>query len=372
MLFRWTIAWILYPGPQTVTNRFPCDKVTVIVAARNESQVIINCLKSLQNQDFPSEKYEIIISDDFSEDTTCEVVRNFIATCTSTSPHFRLITAPAGSGTGKKSALLRAIMASTGQLILVTDADCTMGDNWVKSFADCYQFTNASMITGFVRLSPLKNTFEKLQALEFLSLSGSGAASVIMGSPLMCNGANLAFTKEAFNRIQGYTYGRNIASGDDTFLMLQMAKSGKDKVVFNNNPQSIVTSLPVDNFSKFISQRRRWASKVQNYNEGYIKRTGVFLFMINTLLVLVVLSGLLNVLAGNQVALVWFIKIMADFLFLYPVCRFSNQQNLLLLFLPAVILYPVYALAGLFSSSGKSGYIWKGRNYYSSYHKNEQ
>jgi len=51
--------------------------VSVVVAARNEENTIPQLLTSLINQDYPEDKFEIIIADDGSDDTTARIVQDF-------------------------------------------------------------------------------------------------------------------------------------------------------------------------------------------------------------------------------------------------------------------------------------------------------
>ncbi len=367
MVVRWIFAWLLYQLPKPNSNAKNAIKITVIIAVRNEEQVITNCLHVLNAQNYPN--LEIIISDDFSEDATCKIVKAFLQQNTVDHQLFRLVEAMAGDRQGKKGALERAIKLASGELILTTDADCTMSNEWVSTFVACYHLTGASMITGFVRLDPGTTFMDKFQALEFLSLSGTGAASVMLQKPLMCNGANLCFLKSEFEKSGGYNYGGALSSGDDTFLMLAMARTGK--VVFNNRSGSIVTSKPVQDFQQLIAQRKRWASKVQFYKEGYIKRTGIVMVLVNLLLLLLIPLGFLHIITWQNVLMIWLIKATADFIFLFLITRFARQQKLLLLFLPAVLMYPLYSLVGIFGASGKVKYSWKGREYSVSGETNE-
>jgi len=369
MIFRWMLAWKMFP-PGFRNEIVPgFEKITVIVAARNEESEILNCLHALNNQVYPD--LEIIISDDFSEDNTSEIVRQFILANNSANKQWRLLEASETDKTGKKAALERAIQEASGNLILTTDADCSMGNHWAHSFAIAHQNSKASMITGYVKLNSGKRWFEKFQALEFVSLSGTGAASVILGKPLMCNGANLAFTKSAFYDAGGYSYGNQLASGDDTFLMLRIAKSGNGKVVFNKSEESIVSSKPVSDFKLLIAQRKRWASKVQYYNETYIKATGGLLVGVNFILILAFIFGVCGMWSWEAIGLLWLIKCVADFGFLFSVSGFARQRQLLLLFLPAVIIYPIYALSSMITLPGNVGYSWKGRDYKVSKKSNE-
>ena len=51
--------------------------ISVIVAARNEEHSLPKLLKALSSQTYPKEKYEVIIVDDRSTDSTSAVVDNF-------------------------------------------------------------------------------------------------------------------------------------------------------------------------------------------------------------------------------------------------------------------------------------------------------
>jgi cellulose synthase/poly-beta-1,6-N-acetylglucosamine synthase-like glycosyltransferase len=51
--------------------------ISVIVAARDEEKNISPCIQSLLNQDYPVDKFEIIIVDDFSMDKTAELIKKF-------------------------------------------------------------------------------------------------------------------------------------------------------------------------------------------------------------------------------------------------------------------------------------------------------
>ena len=52
--------------------------VTAMIVVRNEEDYIVISLKSLLNQDFPKDKYEIIIVDGCSTDNTLETVKKYI------------------------------------------------------------------------------------------------------------------------------------------------------------------------------------------------------------------------------------------------------------------------------------------------------
>lgn len=51
--------------------------ISVIITTRNEEKNIRNCLESIKKQSYPSDKIEIIIVDNFSEDKTVEIARDY-------------------------------------------------------------------------------------------------------------------------------------------------------------------------------------------------------------------------------------------------------------------------------------------------------
>ncbi len=89
--------------------------LSVIMPAYNEEKTILAVLGSLLKQ-IP-EVYEIIVIDDGSKDETVRLVEEFITT----QPRVRLICHPANRG--KTEALKTGFAASTGDIVIVQDAD---------------------------------------------------------------------------------------------------------------------------------------------------------------------------------------------------------------------------------------------------------
>ena len=116
----------------------PATKISVIIPARNEAQNIGACLQSIIAQSYPKEFFEIIVVDDHSTDTTAEVVLSFNL------PNIKLISLKDFIVSGKinsykKKAIEIAIQQSNGELIVTTDADCIVPENWLQTIAAFYQ-----------------------------------------------------------------------------------------------------------------------------------------------------------------------------------------------------------------------------------------
>ena len=195
-------------------------KISLIIPARNEETNIGKLLAALSNQSYPKELTEIIVVDDHSTDNTATIVQQF--------PFAKLIQLKEDAiNSYKKKAIEKGIAEATGELIVTTDADCNVNPGWLRAINSSFSDESVKMSFGAVRIQSDQTIFSRLQALEFSSLIGSGASTAAFGFPTMCNGANLAFTKEAFLQTNGYTGNEQIASGDDEFLMRKIeAKSG--------------------------------------------------------------------------------------------------------------------------------------------------
>jgi cellulose synthase/poly-beta-1,6-N-acetylglucosamine synthase-like glycosyltransferase len=364
MMMRWAVAWYCYPGKSGDQSENHIS-VTVIIPVRNEENNLPGSLHALLQQDFPSSSLEILIIDDFSEDGTITVAGTF-------SEHFRekgiaFQVLPAGTehehSTGKKAALERGIAVARGELIFTTDADCLMNPGWVKSIVSFQQQTGASMVVSMVELDPSGSCFASMQALEFAGLTGSGGASLICGQPLMCNGANLMFKKSDFLKVGGYSAGREFATGDDTFLMFALNESSPGSVRFYKSADAVVTAKPSGTLREFVSQRIRWISKVKHYKNRTPSVTGLTVALANLAVLVAAAAVFVNAMQPLVLLIIFILKCSGDLVLLIQVLGLLDRRRLLLLFLPATLLLPVYFLISGWFLVIPSGYQWKSRSY---------
>ncbi|MDE1876358.1 MAG: glycosyltransferase [Thaumarchaeota archaeon] len=94
-------------------------KVSIILPARNEEMFIEKCINSLLDQDYKN--YEIVAIDDMSDDNTGEIIEK-IAKKNSKVVHVKAAPKPE-KWIGKNWACIEGFKASTGELLLFTDAD---------------------------------------------------------------------------------------------------------------------------------------------------------------------------------------------------------------------------------------------------------
>ena len=261
---------------------FPEEFISVIIPFRNEEKNILVNLKSIENQDYPKEKYEVIYVDDSSEDNSLKLLHdNKIA------DNIKVLSVPEKFSVNahKKRAVRYGIENSSGQIIVTTDADCVHETIWLSSLV-----SNFDEETGFVS-APVefidgKTLFSKIQKLEFAGLIITGAGLIGSGSPTICNAANIAYRRKTFDEVGGFRNQMGLSSGDDELLMQKIAKDTDYKVRFSVNKNSIVKTHSNKNIEEFYHQRKRWASKGLFYGDKnlIVKLILIFLFYIGLVL----------------------------------------------------------------------------------------
>ncbi len=338
--------------------------VSIVIAARNEEENIENCITTVLNQSYPSQNFEIIIVDDNSEDGTNKKIQQFC----NKYKNITLITLDKKSNlSGKKNAIYTAIQSAKGELIITTDADCIVQENWIQTIVSYYQQTDAKMIVAPVCLKNEKRIFEKMQSLEFMALIFSGGASLYFNKAIMCNGANLAYQKSIFNEVNGFKGIDNQPSGDDVLLMYKIKKKYPTGVLFLKHQNAIVYTNPQYKLNEFINQRKRWASKNTKLLNTETKLvSGIVYFANISLLILGIMClffykiEVFHIKFYNFCFILFGIKCFIDFLLLFLATGFFNKKFFLIYFLPEQILYIVYiSITGILGNIGS--YEWKGR-----------
>ena len=332
---------------------------SIIIPARNESVNIEKCIQNILAQSYPL--YEIIVVDDHSTDDTAELVLHLA----NQYPQIQLIHLKDYLGgqltnSYKKKAIEIAVEKSTGSWIVTTDADCLVPPNWLNYFNAMILSKNPVFIAAPVMFMLNGQFSGKFQVLDFLSLQGITAAAVSAGSLSMCNGANLAYSKQAFEAVDKFKGIDQLASGDDMFLMHKMKQQYPNRLAYLYSDEMIVQTAPMPNWGSFIQQRIRWASKADSYKDPKIFLVLLLVYLFNASLFLGLLGGVFFIELLIWTSWIIAIKTLIELYFLLPVAKFFKLEKALLFFpvmQPFHIAYTV--VAGWLGKFGK--YQWKSR-----------
>ena len=342
-------------------GKTPQTKFSIVIPARNEAANIENCIAGILAQNYPSHLFELIVIDDFSEDETANIVGS-IALQYNNVRLLRLqdFTKDENIVAYKKRAIEIAIEQANHPWIVTTDADCSFTNNWLASYDAYIQEHNCVMIAAPVSYKNTGSFLSVFQVLDFISLQGITAAAVGSGSHTLCNGANLCYSKEAFESVGKFSGIDHLPSGDDMLLMHKMKKSYPEKIGYLYAQDAVVTTAPSATLDLFIQQRIRWSSKALGYQDKIIFWILLLVYLVNFSLLVYLPVNLIE--TGNINNWLVFIgcKTLVEIPLMYAAAKFFNQQKLLWWFLlmqPFHILYTV--VAGWFGTFGS--YKWKGR-----------
>ena len=360
-------AWANIPNPLGSANpptamdqanglNIPTVKVTVIIPARNEADRIETCLQSIFRQSYPAALTEILVVNDFSTDETADRVIAFEGKCRLLNLS-DFISDPINSY--KKKAIEMAISHSGGELIICTDADCTMGVEWISTLVQTYEKEDWQFIAAPVKIAPDGTAMAVFQCLDFISLQGITGAAVNKQLYPMCNGANLAYTRKSFDDVGGFSDVDHIASGDDMLLFKKIQRLFPGKSGFIKDRRAIVSTNPAGNIRVFFQQRIRWASKISHYKHTATFITLALVYLVNLFLLILFFSCIIF---GHwrPLLLLLAFKTVSEYFFVCKVADFFQQKSLMNYFplcQPFHIAYTV--IAGSFGSFGK--YEWKNR-----------
>jgi poly-beta-1,6-N-acetyl-D-glucosamine synthase len=319
--------------------------LSVIVACRNEEKNLPEILGSLARQDFPGDHFEVIIIDDNSTDGTYLIASSFQG--------IKNLKVLMNNAKGKKAAIRLGVTLAAGDHIVTTDADCMMGREWLRSISSFFDEKRPDMIICPVALAGGDVFFQKFQELEFLSLQGITAGTAISGDPVMCNGANLAFSKKTYLENQANIHDE-IPSGDDVFLLHAVKGNHTSKIMWMESSEALVITKTAPDLETFFRQRARWISKAGAYNDKFTRVLGIVTFVTILLEISLLTIGvfspeyILIFLAG------FILKSIPDFLILKNTTRRYNQAELMRWFLPSQLVYPYYIMMVVIIQSFRS------------------
>lgn len=334
MIAAFAIGWLQTPQ---FDKKMPIKTpVSLVVCCKNEADNLPRLLDSIAAQTHPA--FEVIFANDHSTDHTAKILDEFCK-----NHHFAHYFETVGNG--KKNALREAVSRTQNDIIVCTDADCTLQPAHLQTIADYFDAEKPDLLLGAVRIEAQKSLFSRLQALEFASLIASAAGACALRMPIMCNGANLAFQKRVFTELSEQLCDREI-SGDDQFLLFA-AKRARCRIRFLKAADTIVTTQPQGTLGNFLRQRGRWTSKTKSYTDPQTIAAACIVFATSALILADFIGIFFNRGFLVPLAMAFGLKLATDTAFLTIFMPFTNQQRLLFHTFVLSAIYPIYIVCAV-------------------------
>ena len=240
-----------------------CDYpyVSVIIAARNESHDIENCLDALLVQDYPQHKFEIIVVNDQSTDCTREQLDKF-----SKNERILILQNPGQENfkSSKKAALALGISKSKGNILLFTDADCKPPPSWITVMLSFFD-ASTGLVAGFSPQTTNNTMLAPLLQIDAAAAALVSAASIGLGRGITCTGRNLAYRKQAYMDVGGFAETPNSLSGDDDFMLQAISHFRRWKVRYAFEIDAVVPAQGPNSLKAFLRQKQRHISASKYY-----------------------------------------------------------------------------------------------------------
>lgn len=337
---------------QTNSTVTPITNFTIVVPFRDEAKNLPLLLDSISNLNYPKELFEVLLVDDKSAEKFEYSSSKF---------QLRIIDTLRTSNSPKKDAITTAISHVKTDWVITTDADCIIPENWLSTFDAFIQKNKSEMVAAPVKHTVKTSFLEHFQQLDFMSLQGATIGSFGIGKGFMCNGANFAYKKSFFKKLNGFEGNDKIASGDDVFLLQKAITISPEKVAYLKSRSAIVETQPTNSWKTLFFQRVRWAAKTSSYQCKFGKFIGLLVFITNLSFIVGLALLFFERLSFIHFALVVVLKFSVDFKMLFATNQFLENPRMQFWFwFWSSLLYPFFSSSvAFYSLFGK--YEWKGR-----------
>lgn len=333
--YYWHFEYNKKENPKTSTASH--YSYTILIAYRNANENLNRLLSHLYQDPLIDSIRHIILVDDFSEKEYSFLSHNHNTTYLQLCDYKPDLTA---STHNKKQAIELGISHADTEYILCLDADVIPSGVWLSQTIDFIEKYQPQFLAGIHRYTVGNTLWSEFLSLEQDILIAISIASLRMQSPTMCNGANMAFRKSAFEEVGGYKDLYTIQGGDDMLLYHRIYAAYSSQVYYHTAIDAAVYSESATSWRGLIHQRRRWLSKTMYYERLGVQVQLAIIFLGNVVALLSLIGSIFYpILIGIYLA-----KVMIDFLFGVATCkRFSLQISLAKIFLFAII-YPLYTI----------------------------
>lgn len=181
--------------------------ISVIIPVLNAEVDIDKCIYSLINQDYPKDRYEIIIVDNGSIDGTINIINKYHENVKIVHEFEK----------GSYIARNKGIQESNNEIIAFTDSDCIISKDWLKEICKGFISEDIGCVVGAINPYPGKTLVEIYSGKKDVL-----SQEITINHRFLPYGAtaNVAFRRDVFNKIGNFD--KELMSGGDADLAWRM------------------------------------------------------------------------------------------------------------------------------------------------------
>lgn len=221
-------------------------KVSVIIPVYNDIGRIEACLTSLENQEYPRDRFEVIAVDNGSSDGTYDVLQKMALSYTAQQSLIVTQCVTPGSYAARNHGLTIA----TGEYVAFTDSDCIVSKQWLSVLIETIQKEAGDVIiAGKMSFFPDQSKTTEQSAIDFENLFSMKQDENARNGK--CITANLFCSMALLQKHKGFD--QKLKSGGDVEFSTRIVKSG-GRVVYCDNA---LVKHPSRNVHELIIKRKR-------------------------------------------------------------------------------------------------------------------
>lgn len=332
--------------------------VSVIVCARNEYQNLRDFLPQILEQDYP--EFEVLLINDDSDDETEFFTRELVLKY----PHFRVVNINRAVSfiKGKKFALSVGIKEAKYSHILLTDADCKpMSPKWIQYTQQGFNNQN-QLVLGYGRYEKQKGLLNRLVRFDTVHTAMQYLSFALAKHPYMGVGRNLSYTKQLFEKQNGFTSHYKIPYGDDDLFVNKAAQGKNTAAIYRIEAQT--ESIAPETWGVWFRQKKRHLDTGKHYRMA-TKLTlanyavSSFLFYVLLAITLVFALNPLQWIDLVMISSLFLMRTITQLIIFRGVCKKLNEKGLgwsILLFdIIFTVLNPIWSFSNLIIKQNK----WK-------------
>ena len=216
--------------------------VSVVIPVLNCAEEVEGCISALRAQDYPADRFEILVVDNGSVDDTVARLR----ACGVTALH--------RPERGRSRALNTALESALGTIICSTDISCRPEPHWLSEIVRNFEDVSVGCVAGEIKLVKTRNNLA-IRYQDRKKYMSPMAARLRLRPPFLpyADGANASFRREVFDAIGPFE--ESFFKGADVEICYRMLFLTSFRMSFNE--RAVVWEPGEEDLRALLKQRFR-------------------------------------------------------------------------------------------------------------------